>query len=113
MDERIPPSHVKLKRVYAPAALADGTRILVDRQWPRGVKTTAAAIDRWEKELAPSDALREWFEQDKARWQEFRHCYEGELREHRENIERLRTLARQGHITLVSSARDQIRNHAV
>ena len=110
---RIPPRRVKLKRVYARAAHADGTRVLVDRLWPRGVKTADAAIDLWKKELAPSSALRQWFGHDRARWEAFRHCFEGELREHRGEIEQLRALARQGPITLVFSARDETHNNAV
>src|SRR5690606_39106277 len=36
------------------AEAADGTRVLVDRLWPRGVKKDVAAIDLWAKDLAPS-----------------------------------------------------------
>ena len=113
MDKKIPPGHVKLKRVYARPAYADGSRILVDRLWPRGVKESDAAIDRWEYELAPSSALHQWFDHDPARWEVFRRCYEGELRERSEEIDQLRALARHGPITLVFSARDEARNSAV
>ena len=71
------------------------------------------AIDRWEYELAPSSALHQWFDHDPARWEVFRRCYEGELREHSEEIDQLRALARHGPITLVFSARDEARNSAV
>jgi uncharacterized protein YeaO (DUF488 family) len=113
VDARIPPGRVKLKRVYARAAHADGTRILVDRQWPGGVKAGDAAIDRWEKDLAPSRSLHQWFDHDPARWEVFRYCYEGELREHRREIEHLRALARQGPITLVFAARDETHSNAI
>jgi uncharacterized protein YeaO (DUF488 family) len=112
VGEKIPPSHVKLKRVYARAARADGTRVLVDRQWPGGVKTSDAAIDRWEKHLAPSYSLHQWFAHDPARWEAFRYCYEGELREHPRELEQLRALARQGSITLVFAAGDETHSHA-
>ena len=58
MPERIPASRVRLKRAYLPASAADGTRILVDRLWPRGIRKSAAAIDLWIKDVAPSTALR-------------------------------------------------------
>jgi uncharacterized protein YeaO (DUF488 family) len=43
--------HLKQKRVYEPAALRDGTRILVDRLWPRGLAKAGAVVDLWVKEL--------------------------------------------------------------
>jgi uncharacterized protein YeaO (DUF488 family) len=78
-----------------------------------GVKTTDAAIDLWEKELAPSGGLRRWFDYDRARWEEFRLCYEAELRERPGEVERLRALARQAPITLVFSGSDKIHSSAV
>jgi hypothetical protein len=64
MTKRLTADHVKLKRAYGPAAPDDGTRILIDRLWPRGVKKTDAAIDQWVKDIAPSTALRKWFGHD-------------------------------------------------
>ena len=60
--------HVRLKRAYEPPAADDGTRILVDRLWPRGVSKAEAALDEWIKEIAPSTELRQWFGHDPARW---------------------------------------------
>ncbi|MBV9250977.1 MAG: DUF488 family protein, partial [Acetobacteraceae bacterium] len=57
----IPAGHLRLKRVYEPAASEDGVRILVDRLWPRGLSKADAAIDHWIKEVAPSTELRQWF----------------------------------------------------
>jgi uncharacterized protein YeaO (DUF488 family) len=113
MSKRIPASNVKLKRAYEPPAGDDGTRILVDRLWPRGVRKADAAVDHWMKELAPSTALRKWFGHDPARWQEFRQRYERELLQHADQIEQLRELARKGPITLVYSAHDEAHNDAV
>ncbi|MGB6910942.1 MAG: DUF488 family protein, partial [Methyloceanibacter sp.] len=90
-----------------------GARILVDRLWPRGVSKERAAIDRWMKDIAPSTELRQWFGHDPARWQEFRCRYAQEVRQHRELLDQLRSLARQGPITLVYSARDEEPNDAV
>jgi len=104
---------IKLKRAYEAPAASDGTRILIDRLWPRGVKKADAAIDEWMKDIAPSSALRKWFGHDPARWQEFRRRYLKELRGHPDALERLRALARQGPITLVFAAHDEAHNDAV
>ena len=111
--KNIAADHVKLKRAYEPPAVDDGARILIDRLWPRGVKKANAAIDEWMREIAPSTELRKWFGHDPKRWPEFQHRYESEIRQHPEQFERLRALARRGRITLVFSARDQAHNDAV
>lgn len=113
MVEKISEDRVQTKRAYESPAAEDGTRVLVDRLWPRGLKKTDAAIDRWAKELAPSTELRKWFGHDPARWEEFRRRYSEELSEHREDIARLRDLARKGRITLVYAAHDEAHNDAV
>jgi uncharacterized protein YeaO (DUF488 family) len=109
----IPPANVKLKRAYDAPAASDGTRILVDRLWPRGVSKEKAHIDEWMKELAPSTALRKWFGHDPARWQEFRRRYAKEVSAQPDLLRHLRTLARQGPVTLVYAARDEQHNDAV
>ena len=113
MSKRIKAGNVKLKRAYERAAAGDGTRILIDRLWTRGVKKADAAIDQWVKDIAPSTALRKWFGHDPARWQEFRSRYAVEIHQHPEQLNRLRALARQGQITLVFSAHDEVHNDAV
>jgi uncharacterized protein YeaO (DUF488 family) len=110
---RVPAANVRLKRAYEHAAPDDGTRILVDRLWPRGLKKTEAGIDQWVKVLAPSTELRKWFGHDPSRWQEFRQRYRAELRAGSDQLEHLRTLARSGTITLVYGARDEEHNDAV
>lgn len=67
------------KRVYEPAA-SDGYRVLIDRLWPRGVSKAKARLDAWEKDVAPSRGLREWYGHDPAKWREFRQRYIRELR---------------------------------
>jgi uncharacterized protein YeaO (DUF488 family) len=113
MSNSLKAANVKLKRAYERPAADDGVRILVDRLWPRGVKKADAAIDQWVKDIAPSTALRKWFGHDPARWQEFRRRYAAELRQYREQLAGLRALAKQGPITLVFSARDELHNDAV
>jgi len=71
MSTHIASANVKLKRAYEPAAADDGTRVLIDRLWPRGVSKDDAALDLWLKDLAPSTELRKWFGHDPARWGEF------------------------------------------
>ena len=110
---KIPPSRVLLKRAYAAAEAADGTRILVDRLWPRGVSRQTAALDDWMKDIAPSTELRQWFGHEPSRWAEFQRRYKAELREHGEELERLRAIAAKGALTLVYAARDEEHNDAV
>jgi uncharacterized protein YeaO (DUF488 family) len=105
--------NVKLKRAYEAPAAEDGTRILVDRLWPRGVKKADAAIDLWMKDVAPSTGLRQWFGHESDRWQEFRRHYVDELRQKSDLVDELRALARKGPITLVFGAHDQTHNDAV
>jgi uncharacterized protein YeaO (DUF488 family) len=113
MSKNISADQVKLKRAYEPPAADDGTRILIDRLWPRGVRKASAAIDEWMKEIAPSTELRKWFGHDPERWPEFQRRYKSEIRQHSEEFERLRALARHGRITLVFSAHDEAHNDAV
>ena len=113
MSKSITAANVRLKRAYEPPARDDGARILIDRLWPRGMTKKAAAIDEWFKDVAPSTALRQWFGHDPARWQEFRRRYADEVRQNPEHLDKLRDRARQGPITLVFSARDELHNDAV
>ncbi|MBU6506456.1 MAG: DUF488 family protein [Alphaproteobacteria bacterium] len=106
-------SRVQLKRAYDPPSLRDGTRILVDRLWPRGISKAKARIDLWLKDVAPSTVLRQWFGHDPARWSEFRRRYRAELRRQPDALAQLRALARRGRVTLVFGARDERRNQAV
>lgn len=113
MSGGMPSDNVKLKRAYDLPSRSDGKRVLIDRLWPRGVKKTEAKIDEWMKDIAPSTKLRKWFGHEPARWPEFRRRYEAEVRDHPEQLERLRMLAREGPLTLVFSAHDEDHNDAV
>lgn len=106
-------SEVRIKRVYEPPSPGDGTRVLVDRLWPRGVKKADAAISQWMKEIAPSNELRKWFGHEPERWQEFRRRYRAELTRKQELLSELRSLAQAGPLTLVYSAHDEAHNQAV
>ena len=111
--KRIPAANVIIKRAYEPAEASDGARVLVDRLWPRGVSKERAALTRWCKEVAPSTTLRKWFGHEPARWSEFRRRYKSELKRNVASVSALRQLARQGRMTLVFGARDEIHNEAV
>ena len=113
MNKKIPAGNIRLKRAYESPAASDGTRILVDRLWPRGVKKEDAAIDQWCKDIAPSTGLRKWFGHDPARWKEFQRRYAAEIRNQSEQLAKLRLQARRGPITLVFSAHDEEHNDAV
>ena len=113
MKTKVSAGNVKLKRAYQPPAADDGTRILIDRLWPRGVTKERAAIDQWMKDISPSTELRKWFGHDPARWDEFCRRYAKEVHQHAELLDQLRSRAREGPITLVYSARDEKHNDAV
>ena len=112
-NAHIPAANLRLKRVYAPADAGDGTRILIDRLWPRGVKKEALLLAEWAKPLAPSTELRQWFNHDPALWDEFRRRYAAELRQQPQAWAQLRERARHGVVTLVYSAHDEAVNNAV
>ncbi|MCG3118014.1 MAG: hypothetical protein ALAOOOJD_00147 [bacterium] len=106
---------IMLKRVYDPPEKSDGTRILADRLWPRGISKEKARVDAWLKEIAPSNELRQWFGHKPERWEEFQKRYRQELQrtERQEPLRHLRALARQGTVTLLFAATDDERNNAV
>ncbi len=99
---------ISIKRVYEEPAPEDGTRVLVDRLWPRGLSRERVHADLWLREIAPSDKLCAWFGHDPEKFAEFRRRYAAELAEEpaRSAVERVRTLADDGHVTLVFAARD-------
>ncbi len=113
MSQRLDPHRIRLKRAYEAPSPEDGTRVLVDRLWPRGVKKSAAKIDEWVKELAPSTELRKWFGHDPTRWEEFRRRFTAEMRDHADALDKLRTRAREGPLTLIYAAQDEAHNDAV
>ncbi len=104
---------LRLKRVYDQPSSADGTRVLVDRLWPRGLSRQDVAADLWLREAAPSAPLRRWFGHDERRWHQFSRKYRHELERQPEVLELLDDLRRRTPVTLIFSARDPDRNNAV
>jgi len=106
---------VAVKRVYEKPARNDGMRVLVDRLWPRGLTKEAAVVDRWLKDLAPSDELRQWFHAQPNGWVAFRKRYLKELArpEAAEALDELYQLAnRRERLTLLFGSRNEEQNNA-
>ncbi len=105
--------NIMLKRVYEQPNDEDGTRILVDGMWPRGVSKQQAQIDLWLKELAPSKELRKWFGHDPDKWSEFQTRYFQELQTHPEAVNAVIDQLQKGPVTLIFAAKDTEHNNAV
>jgi uncharacterized protein YeaO (DUF488 family) len=104
---------LKIKRIYEAPTEEDGTRILVDRLWPRGLTKEKAHIDLWLKDIAPSTELRKWFAHDPAKWSEFKIRYHAELKRNSEQIAHLKEAMAKGPVTLLYGAKDEKHNEAV
>ncbi len=102
----------RIKRIYQPAEPADGFRVLVDRLWPRGVSRQEAALDLWLKEIAPSAALRAWWNHDPARLEDFTARYRAELDQNPAMAELTAVLDTRPVVTLLYGARDPVLNQA-
>lgn len=89
-------AQINVKRVYDSPSKADGTRILVDRLWPRGLTKEYAHVDLWLRDVSPSNELRKWFHANPERWAEFRKRYFEELQAETASdaVQRLRQIAR-------------------
>jgi uncharacterized protein YeaO (DUF488 family) len=103
---------IRTKRVYQSAEPKDGTRILVDRLWPRSIRKKELQFDSWYKDVAPSSQLRNWFGHDPARWDEFERRHFAELDGNPAAWTPLVEFARKGNVTLPYSARDEGHNNA-
>jgi uncharacterized protein YeaO (DUF488 family) len=110
MEEEI---MISLTRVYDTARKPKGSRFLVERLWPRGVKKVSLHIEGWTKDVAPSHDLRRWFAHDVTRWEEFKRRYFRELDANPEAWQPLLEASRRGAVELVYSSRDTKHNNAV
>ncbi|MCP5426382.1 MAG: DUF488 domain-containing protein [Gammaproteobacteria bacterium] len=104
---------IHVKRVYEKAEKSDGTRFLVERLWPRGVKKDALRMDAWLKDVAPSTELRKWFNHDPGKWKEFQRRYRVELDRCSATWEPILAAAKKGAVTLLFSSHDMEHNNAV
>jgi uncharacterized protein YeaO (DUF488 family) len=104
---------IKLKRAYDPPSKSDGTRILVERLWPRGVSKEKANVQLWLKEIAPSAELRKWYKHDLSKWEEFQRRYRNELAKKEDLIKEIEQMATKGTVAFVYAARDESHNSAL
>ena len=103
---------IRLKRIYDKPSPDDGYRVLVERLWPRGMTKERAAIDLWDKEIAPSPELRAWFQHDLAKWKEFQQRYRAELEQKKDLVQSLRKKSTEGTVTFLYAAHDIEHNSA-
>jgi len=98
---------VQVRRAYEQPEPTDGTRVLVDRLWPRGLSKARAALDDWCKNVAPSSELRTWYQHDPDRFAEFTRRYQQELHdpERADALAKLRSLAEAGPLTLLTATK--------
>ncbi|WP_133137036.1 DUF488 domain-containing protein [Legionella rowbothamii] len=104
---------IEIKRIYEAPEKTDGFRILIDRLWPRGIKKAEASIDLWLKEIAPSDALRKWFNHDAEKWSEFQKCYAKELEDKQDLIDLIKEKAKHKKVTLLFGSKEMEHNNAL
>jgi uncharacterized protein YeaO (DUF488 family) len=104
---------IQLKRVYDPPESNDGSRFLIERLWPRGLKKTSLQLDAWLKDVGPSHELRKWFSHDPKKWDEFRRRYFSELDQNREAWTPILKATQKGQVTLLFSSHDKEHNNAV
>ncbi len=106
---------MRIARLYDPPGADDGTRVLVDRLWPRGVRKSDPRIDWWCKDAAPSSELRRWYNHDPQRYDEFVDRYRRELEGAQASaaLDELRRLVHEGAVTLLTAAKDVEHGHLV
>lgn len=104
----------KLKRAYEPSSPEDGFRVYIDKLWPRGLSHETFHYDLWDKNIAPSNELREWFHEDpENRWSQFEEKYELELSNNPDFITLKKLLDTKKTVTLLFSSHDEKHNNAV
>ena len=103
---------IKIKRVYEQPEAQDGTRILVDRLWPRGLSKGKAKIDLWVKDLAPSNELRKWYGHEPDKWEEFKKRYFADLDRQADEVKKLVAIIRKGRVTFLYSSKEEKINNA-
>jgi len=104
---------IQIKRIYTAAARSDGTRILIDRLWPRGIKKETAHITEWAKDIAPSTELREWYGHDPDRWPEFKKKYKAELKQNEAATAFIEKYQQEKLLTLIYATKDEEHTHAI
>ncbi|WP_328732875.1 DUF488 family protein [Streptomyces caniferus] len=113
MGEIFPADALRVRRVYESPEPEDGARVLVDRLWPRGLSKADAQLTEWCKDVAPSSELRRWYGHEGERYEQFAERYREELATEaaQRALERLRELAREGPLTLLTATKDMAASH--
>jgi uncharacterized protein YeaO (DUF488 family) len=104
---------ITIKRAYDPPLSSDGTRVLVDGLWPRGISKEKLKLDVWLKDVAPSADLRKWFSHDPQRWLEFEQRYMDELKHNTAGWKPIAEAAHGNDVTLIFGSKDVEHNNAV
>lgn len=104
---------VKIKRVYEKIANEDTYRMLVDRLWIRGLKKKAAAIDEWNKDIAPSSELRKWYGHTPVKFKRFALLYNTELKTKPDELKRINSIAGKQNLMLLNAAKNEKINHTI
>lgn len=105
---------IQLKRAYDPQNPDDGFRVYIDRLWPRGLSHETFHYDLWDKEIAPSTELREWFHADPVvRWPEFEKKYAAVLKDTPAFQSLIAAIKDHPKVTLLYSSKDHDHNNAV
>ena len=104
--------NIQIKRIYETPAQDDGYGMLVDRLWPRGVSKVKAHLDEWNKTIAPSTELRNWFNHKEELFDEFSRLYEAELLKNKNELQRIKQLAKKERLTLLFGAKNVKINQA-
>jgi len=108
--------NIRVKIVYTESSEDDGYRILVDRLWPRGISKEKIKIDKWAKEISPSNELRKTFNHNPETMDEFKERYFFELdnNEHSaEFVNLIKDKLIEGNVTLLYAAKNEQFNHAI
>jgi uncharacterized protein YeaO (DUF488 family) len=111
-DQPMPAPTIHIRRVYDEPSAREGARILVDRLWPRGCSKETLKLDLWAKEVAPSNALRQWYHRDLAQYAEFRKRYLAELEGYGAAVDELRAVVGRGPATLLTASKTPDKSHA-
>jgi len=102
---------IAAKRIYDPPDDADGTRVLIMRLWPRGIKKRR--VDFWLKELGPVLPLLRAFRGGELDWAQYTRRYLAGLErpEAQAQLSQVRAAAKEGTVTLLCGCPDEARCH--
>ena len=104
---------IRTERVYKKSRGNGNFKILGDRLWPRGLGKDSVKVDLWQKDVAPSTALRKWFKHDVNKWEEFKRRYFRELDKNGKSVGLLIAKIKAIPVIFLYSAKNEKFNNAV